>query len=35
MILVVLNSSWKAYSSMFHSATLPAVLGLRSTLSNG
>ena len=28
MTLVVLNSNWNAYSSMFHSATLPAELGL-------
>src|SRR3954462_4813114 len=35
MTLVVLNSSWNACSSMFHSATLPAELGLLSTLSKG
>ena len=35
MTLVVLNSNWNAYSLMFHSATLPAELGLLSTLSNG
>ena len=35
MTLVVLNSNWNACSSMFHSATLPAELGLLSTLYRG
>ena len=35
MTLVVLNSKWNACSLMFHSATLPAELGLLTTLSNG
>ena len=33
--LVVLNSSWKACSSMFHSTTLTTALGLRNIFSRG